>query len=146
MKMQYSLLPAAIALALAGNVNALPIAQFNEAPGQPQVTLRLSGATAQERGIQFLMRLTTLEGGLCVNGSLDEFTGISNQFLYFCTAAPSIGLPANTRLAVLKSGVGGSGNGVGPVIRRTPSVLQPGDLRSVSGSPDCCQREFRRLQ
>ena len=99
---------------LAGAAFALPISQYQSTPGDT-AELYISGATAQENGLR-----NTL-ARMCTVGSLDIYQDASSplQQAAFCTINKAVvtgAIPASvTKMAVYKSGVGGSGNGVGPV-------------------------------
>lgn len=112
--MKLNSLSLAIAAALsasAGASFALPVSDFQLAAGDT-LELFVSGATAQEAGLR-----STLSR-MCTPGTLDVYQ-FSNQQAAFCTINKTVvtGItPATiTKMVVYKSGVGGSGNGVGPV-------------------------------
>lgn len=90
----------------------------------------ISGASAQDSGIRSLMRR------VCVAGTLDVFTD-TNQALYFCQVNTNqVSGLAKANIAVRKSSVGGSGNGVQPVASST--VLDFFDLSKIKASTASC--------
>lgn len=95
----------------AGSAFALPVADYQLVAGDT-AELFVSGATAQEAGLR-----NTL-ARICTVGSLHVYQ-FSNQQAAFCTINKAVvtgAIPASvTKMVVYKSGVGGSGNGVGPV-------------------------------
>ena len=112
--MKLSNLSAMLAVALGavgGTAMALPVSDYQLVAGDT-AELYISGATAQENGLR-----NTL-ARLCTVGSLDIYQS-SNQQAGFCTINKTLVtgvIPASvTKMVVYKSGVGGSGNGVGPV-------------------------------
>ncbi len=117
MKMQMNKLALAVAGALsagmAGHAGATAIGTYTTAN---TADVYFSGASAQDGGIEKLMRR------LCAVGTLDQYTA-SNQSIYFCQPAVSSGITLSsgkTFIAVHKSSVNGSGNGVQPVANSTP--------------------------
>ena len=115
--MKLNTLSALIALSLggvAGTAMALPISQYQLVAGDT-AELYISGATAQENGLR-----NTL-ARMCTVGSMDIYQDASNplQQAALCTINKAVvtgAFPASvTKMVVYKSGVGGSGNGVGPV-------------------------------
>lgn len=96
---------------LAGTATALPLSAYQAVAGDT-AELYISGATAQENGLR-----NTL-ARMCAAGSLDIYQA-SNQQAALCTINKAVvtgAIPASvTKMVVYKSGVGGSGNGVGPV-------------------------------
>lgn len=111
-------------LACAAQANALNINTYNEADAN-QVTIRVSGATAHDPGLERLWQLNVANLGICADGTLDFFRAADNlKRLAYCTGAA--GLPAalaGRRLAIHKASTGGSGNGVGPLVR--PAITVP---------------------
>lgn len=114
--MKLNTLSTLIALSLggvAGTALALPISQYQLVAGDT-AELYISGATAQENGLR-----NTL-ARMCAVGSLDIYQDTANnQQAALCTINKAVvtgAIPASvTKMVVYKSGVGGSGNGVGPV-------------------------------
>jgi len=108
-------------LAAGASAYALPISSYNEADTANQVTLRIGGATAVDPGLEKLWQVNLANSGVCANGSLDFFRSQNRLHrLAFCTG--STNLPAalqGKRLAIFKASTGGSGNGVGPMVRST---------------------------
>ena len=100
------------ALVAIGRVEALPIAQFNEADVANQVTVRIAGSSAVDAMLDLQWRVQAAAGGeICVPGSLDVFrsTNLLHR-LAFCTA--SVSLPVairGKRLAIFKALTDGSG-------------------------------------
>lgn len=125
-----------IALAVASGVLAMPAFAIVADTDAARVTVRVSGATAQDGGV--------LEATLkmCKPNTLTAYTA-SNQFVYYCNAQgvsatqtlanglAKIDLPDNTKLAVHKHSVGGSGNGVTPIDANT--LLPYLNLSSIAG-------------
>jgi hypothetical protein len=70
--------------------------------------VRISGASAQDLGLRNVMRR------ICLPGTMTQYT-LSNQNAYLCSPNSSQVSGVTGNLLVLKSSVGGSGNGVGPV-------------------------------
>ena len=133
-------LAVAVAMACAGNVSALTLASFNEADTANQLTLRISGSSAHDKGLMQLLRLTTAGGAeICAPNTLDVYTsGTSdttpgNDTIYFCTAGADSGFAAGTkRLAIIKRSSGGSGTGVGGLIKAGSVVLD--DATSINSN------------
>lgn len=127
-----------IALAVAGVALAAPAFAIVADTDAARVTVRVSGATAMDSGV--------LEATLkmCKPNTLTAYTA-SNQFVYYCNAQGTsatqtianglakINLVDNTKLAVHKHSVGGSGNGVTPVDANT--LLPYLNLSSIAGAP-----------
>jgi len=115
-------LAAAIALAATGSAQALNISQFAEADTANQVTLRVSGATAHDKGLLALLRDSAVGAQVCVPGSLDVYIlATKNDALYFCTGGDASGAQGK-RLAIFKESDGGSGVGVGPLVRSSATL------------------------
>ena len=130
--MQQKLIATAVAAALsaaAGSAFALAPGAFDPA-SIPQVYM--SGATAQNGGINNVVRL------ICTDGTLDAYS-TGKQVAYVCTVKAGSPLGAaydNTAIAIHKESNGGSGNGVNPLINGT--VLAFVDLSPiVSGFTGC---------
>ncbi|MEI6318706.1 MAG: hypothetical protein WCS09_09335 [Pseudomonadota bacterium] len=70
--------------------------------------VRISGASAQDLGLRNVMRR------ICLPGTMTQYT-LSNQNAYLCAPNSSQVSGVTGNLLVLKSSVGGSANGVGPV-------------------------------
>ena len=127
-------LAVAVAMACAGNVSALTLASFNEADTANQLTLRISGSSAHDKGLMQLLRLTPAGGAeICALNTLDVYTsGTSdtapgNDTIYFCTAGADAGFAAGAkRLAIIKRSGGGSGTGVGGLIKAGSVTLDDG--------------------
>jgi hypothetical protein len=118
MSKQLTLSAAALAVAAligaAGSAQALPVSAYNSTAGDT-LDLYVSGATAQENGLRRAV------ARMCAVGSLDIYR-FANQEAQFCTINTSVvtGVPASiTKMVIYKSGVGGSGNGIGPVADAT---------------------------
>lgn len=115
-------LAAAVALAAASNASALKVSQFNEADTTNQVTIRMSGATAQDAGILLLLRNSVVGQQFCKPNTLDVYqTASKNNTLYFCTGGDASGA-LNKRIAIFKESDGGSGVGVAPLVRAGPTL------------------------
>jgi len=115
-------LAAAIALAATGSAQALNISQFNEAQTANQVTIRMSGATAHDKGLLTLLRDSAVGAQICVPDTLDVYIlATKNDALYFCTGGDASGAQGK-RLAIFKESDGGSGVGVGPLVRSTSTL------------------------
>jgi hypothetical protein len=114
----------ALAVGFVGQAAALTPDKYNSTSGDT-LDLSISGASAQDGGIKGIMRR------ICVNGTLDIYvdsTTNTTQSLYLCElnkTAPYGILPGTTipalvtKIAVRKTAVGGSGNGVAPVANAT---------------------------
>lgn len=110
---------AAVAAALAGAVTstafALPATDYNATPGDT-LDVFVSGASAQDGALERLFRNS------CDAGTLDIFRDGSNQRVLFCRIS-NAGVPgfpvAGQKVAIHKTSVGGSGNGVQPVANQT---------------------------
>lgn len=120
-KFAYRALTAAVTLACAAGASALPMASFVENAGQ--VTVRITGSSAHDKGLNQLMRLQGAGNpAMCVPGTLDIYhTPDNNNRLFFCTGGAQSGA-AGLRLAVFKRSNGGSGTGVGTLVRGTNVV------------------------
>jgi len=104
-------------LLLSFNSSALPATQFNEPDTTNQVTIRMSGATAHDAGLLLLLRNTTPGSVICKPNTLDVYISASkNDTLYFCMGGINSGAN-NKRIAIFKESDGGSGVGVGPLVR-----------------------------
>jgi hypothetical protein len=110
------------------------------APG-PQIELYIAGATAQDEGLENLLRLTSGIPGapnVCEPGTLDIYRGVihgTGNRIYYCrTSAAVSGLPAGLRLAIYKSS-GGSGEGVTPVSAGKPVRFL--DLAHLPAAASC---------
>lgn len=73
-------------------------------------TIRMGGATAQDKGLALLMRR------LCAAGTMTQVSG-NKQTAYFCDAngVDSLPIAAGTKIVMYKNSVSGSGSGVVPV-------------------------------
>lgn len=119
MKMNKVILGMAAAIGLAStNVMALPLSQY-DATGTNTLRVFASGASAQDQGFERWFRLQ------CAAGTLDIYRDGSNQRMFFCNIN-STGIPGfptaalgGKKVAMFKSSVGGSGNGVQPVANQT---------------------------
>ncbi len=116
--MNMNKISAAVTAALAGLVAstafALPASQYNSTPGDT-LDVFIGGASAQDNALERLFR------NACNVGTLDIFR-TTNQRVMFCTInnAGVPGFPvAGKKVAVHKTSVGGSGNGVQPVANQT---------------------------
>jgi hypothetical protein len=104
-------------LAFSSLAHALPATQFVESDTTNQITIRMSGATAHDAGLLLLLRNTTPGSVICKPNTLDVYISSSkNDTLYFCMGGLNSGAN-NKRLAILKESDGGSGVGVGPLVR-----------------------------
>ncbi len=113
----FCLLLGAILFTSSFNSSALPATQFNEADSSNQVTIRMSGATAHDAGLLLLLRNTTSGSVICKPDTLDVYiTSSKNDTLYFCMGGLNSGAPEK-RIAIFKESDGGSGVGVGPLVR-----------------------------
>jgi ABC-type phosphate transport system substrate-binding protein len=117
---------AAPAFAITAN-NYTNTSEFDTGATGDTMNIRISGATAQDPGLQAL-----IVSNYCQAGTLHRYS-ISNNFVYFCTTNSSAtGLTpraGTTKLAVYKYSVLGSGGGVSPV--NNPSAAAAGG--SVAG-------------
>lgn len=104
-------------LAFSSLAHSLPATQFVESDTANQITVRMSGATAHDAGLLLLLRNTTPGSVICKSNTLDVYiTSSKNDALYFCTGGINSGAN-NKRIAILKESDGGSGVGVGPLVR-----------------------------
>lgn len=126
----------AIAATLAGVASsgafALSAAQYNSTPGDT-LDVFVSGASAQDGALERLFRNT------CDAGTLDIYRAGSNQRVLFCRIS-NAGVPgfpvAGQKVAIHKTSVGGSGNGVQPVANQTPLTFI--DMNAIkSGAISC---------
>jgi len=128
--MQRRIMTAAVAAALGGAAApafALLPTAFNTTTANQ---VYISGATAQENQLLGFMRRA------CSTGTLDKFNGPANQAVYFCTAnAAQVPGLAKANMVVYKSGVGGSGNGIGPVANHATLAFM--DIATLSTSLHC---------
>lgn len=117
---------AALGSALAAPAFALPASDY----ALGNVTdVYISGASAQDQGLRAVV------ARLCVPGTMDRFDYGSNHTAFFCTAAAGAGV-TTARLAVYKSAVAGSGNGVLPLLG-TGSSLSFLSLSTIAASGVC---------
>ena len=89
--------------------------------GDDTLDVYVSGASAQDNALENLFRLQ------CESGTLDIYRVGGNQRVFFCRIGGRDRLtgaidafPARQKVALFKTSVGGSGNGVGPLIRSRP--------------------------
>ncbi len=102
--------------------HSLPISQFVESDTTNQVTLRISGATAHDKGLVALLRDSAVGAQVCKPNTLDVYTlSTKNDALYFCTGGDASGAQ-DKRLAIFKESDGGSGVGVGPLVRSSSTL------------------------
>ena len=146
--MNMNKISAAVTAALAGLVAstafALPASQYNSTPGDT-LDVFIGGASAQDNALERLFR------NACNVGTLDIFR-TTNQRVMFCTInnAGVPGFPvAGQKVAVHKTSVGGSGNGVQPVANQTNLAFL--DMAAIKSRhhhlhrADCgCGRDRRR--
>jgi hypothetical protein len=117
---------AAIALA-AGNASALPLSTIDGS----EVKLYVSGATATDGAFANITRITSANGGLCVDGSLDSYEysgsagGTVNQRMNYCTGSSNAGTAAGLRIMITKESVSGSAAGVTPVAQEQSRAYLP---------------------
>lgn len=132
----------AAAAGFAQQASALPPEAHNSHPAYnaaafpgPTLDLWVSGASAQDVALEKLFSL------LCDTGTLDIYhqTDIkTNHRVLFCRLSPTNvpGLSATTKVALHKTSVGGSGNGVGPVATATPlSFMNLNGINTVGSAP-----------
>ncbi len=108
--MKRTALSAMIGLALgvtASSAFALAPSAYNSTAGDT-LDLFISGASAQDAGL-----IKAYAKSFCTAGSMDVYT-FTNQSVTLCTSAVAL-TGGKTKLAIFKSSVGGSGNGIGPV-------------------------------
>lgn len=111
--------PAAAAACLCASLalQAFPVSDYHAAPDDT-IEFAISGSSAQDNTLERLLRST------CLDGSLDIYRAGGNQRAMLCRLPAKAGGIANIRegqkIAILKSSVGGSGYGVGPLITRRP--------------------------
>jgi hypothetical protein len=126
----------------------VPVAHALPPTPLPQVTLFISGSSAQDEALENLMRLA---GGivgapnLCEPGTLDVYrgtiNGTANRVFYCRTSHAASGVEPGMRLAIYKSS-GGSGEGVTPVSAAKP--LRFIDLNKLVSAPSCASGEAVR--
>jgi hypothetical protein len=119
--MTHGKIAAAVAAALAAGAIATPAsAAFFEpwtVTGAETYTVRLSGATAQDKGIPFLMRR------LCAVGTMVRVTGtVDSAILCEANGVDSAPIAAGTKLVLYKNSNGGSSRGVNPVADRSTTI------------------------
>lgn len=116
--MNLNKISAAVTAAMAGLVAstafALPASQYNSTPGDT-LDVFIGGASAQDGALERLYR------NACDVNTLDIYR-TSNQRVMFCRIS-NAGVPgfpvAGQKIAIHKTSVGGSGNGVQPVANQT---------------------------
>jgi len=110
MKFRMKTLCAAVGAALSTTAG-LPALALPPGSYSPATTtdVYISGASAQDQGLRAVI------ARLCVPGTLDRYDNGSNQTAFLCQAAPAAGV-TTANLAVYKSSVAGSGNGVLPLL------------------------------
>ncbi len=122
------------ALVWVANANALNINLYDEADPL-QVTIRISGSTSHDPGLEKLWQLNERNLGICVEGTLDFFRSRDRRKrLAYCMGRPSLPVElAGKRLAIHKVSEGGSGNGVAPLVRApfSPGLPDPPDFWNV---------------
>lgn len=116
-----------LSFARAGTCVALPLSDYRT-PASDLIELFVSGSSAQDGTLERLSRL------FCTADSLDIYRA-DNVRLIFCRLRGGVrglaGFTAGQKVAIHKSSIGGSGNGVGPLIERSVvNFLNVGDLRS----------------
>jgi len=117
-------LAAAVAMACGGSAVALPLSSFNEASAT-QVTLRVGGSTAHDKGLINMMALTASGSQFCVPGTLDVYTtgtaSPGNWMLMTCSSGANSGYGAGSgkTIAILRNGNFGSGAGVSNLVKGT---------------------------
>ncbi len=106
---------AAMAGLVASTAFALPASDYNLVAGDT-LDVFVGGASAQDGALERLFR------NACTTGTLDIFRAGSNQRVMFCRInnAGVPGFPvAGQKVAIHKTSIGGSGNGVQPVANQT---------------------------
>jgi hypothetical protein len=124
---------AVIAAAAASSAMALP------ANSPIDTTVFVSGATAQDNGIEFAVRRLCVNTA-AANSTMDLYRYSSNDRAWTCetnnTLVPGIGTGTgaggNVRIQIVKFSSGGSGNGVNPLIDGTTLAF-----RGVDASTSC---------
>ena len=118
-------LTAAIAMACAGSASAVVVGSFNEA-SSTQVTLRIGGSTAHDKGLLNVLALTAAGAQFCVPGSLDVYTNGSsvpgNLTIMMCSSGVDSGVGTGKVLAILRNGNYGSGSGVSHLVKGTTTA------------------------
>ncbi len=126
--LRFTKIASAVALACATGsalatalTTAIDASTYNEASAN-QITLKIAGSSAMDPGVERLFQVQFASGGeLCAPGTLSEYrSSDSNYRLFMCTVSThqASGIAGKT-LAVLKTSSGGSGKGVGSLIRST---------------------------
>ncbi|MBI5462532.1 MAG: hypothetical protein HY941_10140 [Gammaproteobacteria bacterium] len=133
--MNLNKISAAVTAALTGLVAstafALPASQYNSTPGDT-LDVFVGGASAQDNALERLFR------NACDVGTLDIFR-TTNQRVLFCriSNAGVAGFPvAGQKVAIHKTSVGGSGNGVQPVANQTNLAFI--DMNAVKAGTITC--------
>jgi len=118
-------LTAAIAMACAGSASAVAVGSFNEA-SSTQVTLRIGGSTAHDKGLLNVLALTATGAQFCVPGTLDVYTNGSsvpgNLTIMMCSSGADSGVGTGKVIALLRNGNYGSGSGVSHLVKGTTTA------------------------
>jgi|GEM_PF-3565889 len=111
MKFRLKTMRAAVTAAI-GAAAAMPAFALPPTSYVPGTTLNiyLSGASAQDAGLQATI------ARLCSPGTLDRYDISSTQAAFLCTPSTTFNVGTATTVAIFKSSVAGSGNGVVPLI------------------------------
>jgi len=130
-------LAAAVAMACGGSAVALPLSSFNEASAT-QITLRVGGSTAHDKGLINMMALTASGSVFCVPGTLDVYTtgtaSPGNWMLMTCSSGANSGYGAGggKTIAILRNGNFGSGAGVSHLVKGTTAATDVAGASVVS--------------
>jgi len=117
-------LTAAIAMACAGSASAVAVGSFNEA-SSTQVTLRIGGSTAHDKGLVNVLALTATGAQFCVPGTLDVYTigaSLGNLAIMMCSSGTDSGVGTGKTIAILRNGNYGSGAGVSHLVKGTTTA------------------------
>jgi hypothetical protein len=110
---------------------ALALGPNSYAPGST-LDVYLSGSSAQDNGLRAVI------ARICATGTLDRYDYGSNQAAFLCTPAASLGLSSTIpSIAIYKSSVAGSGNGVLP-LRGTGTPLAFLSFTAINANAGSC--------
>jgi len=125
---------ATLAISACGTALALPVASAIDQ------RVYVSGASAQDGGIEFAVRRVCVGGASAAASTLDLYRISGNDRVWTCETNNSLipgigtggGTGGNVRIAIYKFSSGGSGNGVNPLIDNSTLAF-----RGVQASTSC---------
>lgn len=133
---------AAAILICANRVHAFPVSEYL-ATRNDTLELHISGSSAQDDVLERLMRR------ICLPASLDIYRAGDSQRAMLCRLTDKAGgiatISAGQKVAVLKSSVGRSGFGVGPLIARRPLEFISLDDFKENGPKRCPTDRARKV-